>query len=101
MDNSQKVCDMLLARFQRIVALPQKRAANVVRYLGTTKDQSPQDEDQKIVSLTQSVSISLPHGATVLPAGTKLELLSRDKSEVRIRYMGGEYAIPISVTDLR
>jgi hypothetical protein len=33
MDNSRKVCDMLLAEYQQIAALPKKRAANVVRYL--------------------------------------------------------------------
>jgi hypothetical protein len=35
MDNSQRVCDMLLAMYQQIASLPNERAANVVRYLVT------------------------------------------------------------------
>jgi hypothetical protein len=43
MNNSQEVCEMLLAMYRQISALPNKRAANVVRYLVTAKDQlSPQ-----------------------------------------------------------
>jgi hypothetical protein len=35
MANSQKVCDMLLMIYQQIAALPDKRGANVIRYLVT------------------------------------------------------------------
>ena len=35
MDNSQKVCDMLLAEYQQIAKLPNERAANALRYLLT------------------------------------------------------------------
>ena len=38
MDNSQKVCDMLLTMYQQIAALPDKRGANLIRYLVTSKD---------------------------------------------------------------
>jgi hypothetical protein len=35
MNNSRKVCDILLAMYRQIVALPNNRAANAVRYLVT------------------------------------------------------------------
>jgi hypothetical protein len=37
----------------------------------------------------------------VLPAGTRLDFVSRVGSDVLIRYKGGEYIIPISATDLK
>ena len=37
----------------------------------------------------------------VLPAGTRLDFVSRVGTDVYIRYKGGEYVIPISATDLR
>lgn len=36
-DNSQKVCDMLLFLYQQVATLPDKRSANLVRYLTTTE----------------------------------------------------------------
>lgn len=39
MDNSQKICDMLLAMYQQIATLPDKREANLIRYLVTSKDE--------------------------------------------------------------
>src|SRR5205823_14185475 len=53
------------------------------------------------VTIMQSVSIALPQGDTVLPVGTELEFISRDGSDVRVRYSGQEYWIPISATDLK
>jgi hypothetical protein len=38
MDNSQEVCDMLLMMYRQIAALPDKRGANLMRYLVTSKD---------------------------------------------------------------
>jgi hypothetical protein len=55
----------------------------------------------QLVTITQSVSVPLPYGTTVLPVGTRLAFVSRDGSDVRIRYAGGEYTIPISATDLK
>ena len=48
-----------------------------------------------------SVSIRLTQCDTMLPMGTKLEFVSRNGSEMLVRYRGGEYWIPISATDLR
>jgi hypothetical protein len=39
MDNSQKICDMLLMLYEGIGALPEKRAANLLRYLLTSKEE--------------------------------------------------------------
>jgi hypothetical protein len=50
-----------------------------------------------LVTTTRNISI----GGDVLPAGTHLELLSKEGSEVHVRYKGVEYAIPISATGLK
>jgi DNA-directed RNA polymerase subunit RPC12/RpoP len=50
-----------------------------------------------LVTTTQNISI----GGDVLPAGTHLELLSKEGSEVHVRYKGVEYAIPISATGIK
>ncbi len=49
------------------------------------------------VAIAQSVSI----GGEVLSAGTQLEFVSRQGSDVWVRYKGGEYTIPISATNLK
>jgi hypothetical protein len=55
----------------------------------------------RLVTLTQDVSVQLPYGTVTLPAGTRLEFVSSDSSEVHIRYMNTEQAIPISAVDVR
>jgi hypothetical protein len=40
------------------------------------------------VVLTQPVKIKMKYGETVLPAGTKLQVVSSDATTVQIRYMG-------------
>ena len=54
----------------------------------------------QLATLTQPVKIKIPYGETVLPRGTKLPVASRDAQTVTIQYMGGNYAIPVSSTDL-
>jgi len=39
MEHSQKVCDILLTMYQQIETLPDKREANLIRYLVTSKDE--------------------------------------------------------------
>ncbi len=51
----------------------------------------------KVVTITQSVSV----GGDALPAGTRLEFVSKEGSDVHIRYQGQEYVIPISATNLK
>jgi len=52
---------------------------------------------QQFVTITQSVAI----GTDVLPTGTQLEVIAKRDPDVWVRYNGGEYAIPISVTNLK
>ena len=59
-------------------------------------------QEEQFVTITQSVSIPLPNGVTAeLPAGSRLKLISKQGSDVHISYVGREYVIPISATDLQ
>jgi hypothetical protein len=51
--------------------------------------------------LKQSVIFQMPYGNVTLPAGTELEFVSRDGSEVHLRYMGSEQIVPDSAVDLK
>jgi hypothetical protein len=53
------------------------------------------------VTILKPVTILIPYGQTVLPAGLKLPVVSRDAQSVRVKYMGEIQTIPISSTDLR
>jgi hypothetical protein len=55
----------------------------------------------QFITLTRDVSIQVRYGTAVLPAGTHLELISSDSSEVHVRYMNTEQVIPISAVDVR
>ena len=55
----------------------------------------------QFVTLTRPVPVQIPYGATTLPPGTKLQVLSRDQQTVDVRYLDSRYTIPISSTDLR
>jgi len=55
----------------------------------------------QFVTLTKPVSVQIPYGSTILPSGSKLQLLSRDGQNVDVRYLDARYTIPISSTDLR
>lgn len=62
----------------------------------------PRDEATPVLSpefVTIKQPISL--GADTVPAGTRLELVSKEESEVHVRYEGVVYGIPISATDLK
>jgi hypothetical protein len=54
----------------------------------------------EMLTLTRSISIQLPYGNVVLPAGTKMQLVARNGDNVQVRHMDAEYEIPISATDL-
>jgi phosphatidylserine/phosphatidylglycerophosphate/cardiolipin synthase-like enzyme len=55
----------------------------------------------QFVTLTQPVTIKIPFGQAVLAAGTRLQVVSLDGQQVRVRYLDAEYAIPTAATDLR
>jgi hypothetical protein len=62
---------------------------------------SPQSvSPQQFVTITQPVNIRIPYGETVLQPGTKLPIVSRDATMVRVRYLDGIQSIPVSATDL-
>jgi hypothetical protein len=60
----------------------------------------PTGTPAQFVTLTKPVPVQIPYGSTILPPGTKLQLLSRDAQTVDVRYLDSRYTIPISSTDL-
>jgi ferric-dicitrate binding protein FerR (iron transport regulator) len=46
-------------------------------------------------------TFQLPNRNVTLPRGSQLEFVSRDESEVRVRYRGHEQSVPASDVDLR
>jgi hypothetical protein len=84
--------------------------ATVAKYQARTEEFSPSPTESnpeksaanpQSVILTQSVSIKLPFGNAILPAGTKLQFISRNGETLQIRYVDADYEIPISATDLK
>lgn len=65
----------------------------------TTSIPQPSAASEQFITLTKPVTIQVPYGSTVLPAGTKLPVLSRDAQNVDVRYLNARYTIPISFTD--
>ena len=57
--------------------------------------------NESVVTLTQPVTIKIPYGQTVLPAGTRLQVVSRDAKTVDVRYLEAIYPIPLPSTDLK
>jgi hypothetical protein len=55
----------------------------------------------QVVTLTRAVPIQIPYGQVLLPAGTKLPLVSRDAQSATVRYMGEKYQVPVTSTDLK
>ena len=62
--------------------------------------QPPAVTSEQFVTLTKPVTIQIQYGSTVLPAGTKLPVLSRDAQNVDVRYLNSRYSIPTSSTDM-
>jgi hypothetical protein len=54
-----------------------------------------------MITLTKSMSIQTESGTVTLAAGTKLEFFSQLNDKVHVRYMNGDYFVPISATDLK
>jgi hypothetical protein len=61
----------------------------------------PTTTAEQFVTITQPVTVQIPHGTTVLQPGMRLPILSRDSQSVDVRYLDARYAIPISSTNLR
>ncbi len=60
----------------------------------------PAPEPPKTVTITRPVPIRVPYGLAQIPAGTKLPYTVRGPNTVRVRYMGAEYDVPITSTDV-
>ncbi len=58
--------------------------------------EAPRVSSAQLVTIRQSISL----GADYFPAGTRLELVSKEDSTIYVRYGNGIYGIPISATDL-
>lgn len=54
----------------------------------------------QFATLTKPVRIKIPYGETVLPAGLKLAVISRNGQTVTVDYMNGTQTIPVASTDL-
>jgi hypothetical protein len=61
----------------------------------------PTAAPEQFVTITQPVTVEIPHGTTVLQPGIRLPILSRDSQSVDVRYLDARYAIPISSTNLK
>jgi hypothetical protein len=94
-----RIADPALAAYGQIYSSPRPTQAKTLRR--AMPSPLPQSDTEAtlpgVVTITQSVSI----GAAELPAGTRLEFVSKEGSEVHLRYAGVEYVIPISATDLK
>jgi hypothetical protein len=62
---------------------------------------SPSQQQPQFVTVTKAVKIKILYGETMIPAGTKVRVLSHDAQTVTVNYLDGTYAIPISSTDFR
>ena len=61
----------------------------------------PQAQTYTTAVLKCPTTFRLPSREVTLPRGSQLELVSRDASEVRVRYRGHQQSIPASNVDLR
>ena len=61
---------------------------------------SSQPEPQ-LVTITKPTKIKILYGETMIPAGTRLRVVSHDAHTVTVSYLDGTYAIPIESTDFR
>jgi hypothetical protein len=65
------------------------------------EEKSSATEPPKFVTITAPVKIKILYGETVIPAGSKLPIVSRAATTVTVSYLDGTYTVPISSTDLR
>jgi hypothetical protein len=89
--DSRVTDDAIIAEFEKL----KSKYADI--FAATPPEQPP----QRKVTLKQAVLMQVQHGTAVLPAGTQLEFISSDASEVHVRYMGSEQAIPISAVEFK
>jgi hypothetical protein len=61
----------------------------------------PQTQIYRTAVLKRPTTFQLPYGNVTLPRGSQLEFVSRDESEVRVRYRNHQQSIRASDVDLR
>jgi DNA-directed RNA polymerase subunit RPC12/RpoP len=61
----------------------------------------PQAQTYTTAVLKCPTTFQLPYRSVTLPRGSQLEFVSRDESEVRVRYRGHQQSVPASDVDLR
>jgi hypothetical protein len=61
----------------------------------------PQAQTYTTAVLKCPTTFKLPHRNVTLPRGSQLELVSRNESEVRVRYRGYQHSVPASDVNLR
>jgi DNA-directed RNA polymerase subunit RPC12/RpoP len=61
----------------------------------------PQAQTYTTAVLKCPTTFQLPYRSVTLPRGSQLEFVSRDQSEVRVRYRGHQQSVPSSDVDLR
>ncbi|HZE13463.1 MAG TPA: hypothetical protein VE086_06895, partial [Chthoniobacterales bacterium] len=62
---------------------------------------APTTPAARFVTITQPVTLQIPYGQAVLPRGMRVEVIATEPDYVTIRYMGANYKIPASSTDLQ
>jgi len=89
-------------------ARPSRPALDPVAVYGTPAATAPRKEPPKIVSrapnfatLTRDVSVPVLYGVVSIRTGTKVRIVSRADSTLRIRYDGADYDIPVAATDAK
>ncbi len=55
----------------------------------------------QIATILQPVKVKIPYGETVLPRGTRVEVISRKGAVITVRYLGQDVLVPQASTDLR
>jgi hypothetical protein len=68
--------------------------------LASPRSSSPPQKPQ-FVTIIKPVKIKILYGETVIPAGTRFRIISRDAQTVTVSYLDGTYAVPISSVDFR
>ena len=68
---------------------------------GLHKPPAPAPPQYTTAVLKRPTTFQLPNRNVTLPRGSQIEFVSRDESEVRVRYRGHQQSIPASDVDLR
>lgn len=69
--------------------------------LGTSAPAAPATPElPTTVTILKPIKVKIPYGETMLPAGTKVEVVARTAQSVTIRYLGQDMVVPLTATDL-